>query len=88
MQDYNHINKFLDKFIKLVSKGDLVLNEIVFVVKKNTNFDLTKDNFTFKNGMIKVNTSPLVKGEIMMKKEKILADLRNSLTGTNFLDIK
>lgn len=88
MNDFNHINKFLEKFIKLVSTGDMVLNEIVFMIKKNTNFELKKENLTFKNGYISLKCSPLVKGEIMMKKDKILSDLRESIPTTNFLDIK
>jgi hypothetical protein len=86
--DYNHINKFLEKFVKMVSKGDLVLGEISSVIYKNTNLKIEKENITFKNGFIKINTSPLTKGELLMKKEKILSELRINIPGTNFLDIK
>jgi ribosomal protein S8E len=86
--DFNHINKFLDKFVKMVSKGDLVLGEIASVIYKNTNLEIEKQNILFKGGFIKINTSPLAKGELLMKKEKILSDLRSSMPGVNFLDIK
>lgn len=86
--DYNHINKFLEKFVKMVSKGDLVLSEISSVIYKHTNLKIEKENINFKGGYIKINTTPLAKGELLMKKEKILNELRTNIPGTNFLDIK
>lgn len=72
----------------MVSKGDLLLSEISSVIYKNTNLKIEKENINFKGGYIKINTSPLAKGELLMNKEKILLELRKNIPGTNFFDIK
>lgn len=86
--DYNHINKFLEKFVKMVSHGDLVLGEISSVIFKFTNLKIEKDKIKFKSGIIKIDASPLAKGELMIKKDKILMELRERLPSVIFIDIK
>jgi hypothetical protein len=44
--------------------------------------------FVYKNGIIFLNCSPVVRNEIIMRKEKILKELREQLVSCNILDIK
>jgi hypothetical protein len=87
--EYNQINGFFDKFKKIIYQKQEVKKIITEVVSKNISFDLSDDFFVYKNGIINLRCSHVVRNEILMRKEKILKELKILLDkNTNVLDIK
>lgn len=86
--DYNNINGFFDKFKKIIYQKQETKKIIKEVISKNISFDLDDNFFVYKNGILFLNCSPVVRNEIIMRKEKILKDLKDQLVSFNVLDIK
>lgn len=86
--DYNNISSFFDKFKKIIYQKQETKKIIKEVVSKNISFNLEEGFFVYKNGIIFLNCSPVIRNEIIMRKEKILKELREQLVSCNILDIK
>lgn len=87
--DYNHINGFFDKFKQLIFQKTEIKEIIKKTISENIFFEITDDFFDYKNGIIYLKCSPVVRNEIIMRKEKILTSLKEQLNqNTIVLDIK
>ncbi len=90
--EYNQINGFFDKFKKIIYQKQETKKIITEVFSKNISFDLgtLEDSFfEYKHGIVYLKCSPVVKNEIMIKKEKIIKELKNQLSDSlNIVDIK
>lgn len=86
--DYSKISNFLDKFKKIIFKDEelraVVLNSIFNETKRVVNNDKIK----IKNGIVYIKESPIFLNEIMIKKGKILSNIKNILPNSNIFDIK
>ena len=85
--DYNHIKNFLDKFKNILFQKEEKIKLISLTIKKNTQIDIEEKNIKISGVNIQIKSSPLVKGEILIKKENILKDL-NSVSGFIYKDIR
>jgi hypothetical protein len=87
--DYNHINSFFDKFKKVIYQKEEIKKIIKDIISKNISFEIENNFFNYKNGVIYLKCSPVIKNEIMIHKDKILRELRNELKENfNVLDIR
>lgn len=86
--DYNHITSFLDKFKKILFQKEELKNIVTKIISEEIKYPIEKDKIKFKNGIIFVEGSPVVRNEVMMKKEQILLKAKNFFPQMNFLDIK
>lgn len=86
--DYNHIKNYLDKFRNILFSKDETYRIISEIIQKNTSILIEKKNIQIKGSLIHIKASPLVKGEILMKKDKILSDLSQVLTQVSFKEIR
>ena len=85
--DYNHIKDFLDKFKNILFEKEEKLKLITLAIKSNTKIEIEEKNIKISGTTIQIKASPLIKGEVLMKKDKILKDL-SSLEGFNFNEIR
>jgi len=86
--DYNHITNFLEKFKKLIFQKEEIKNIITKVISEEIFYQLEKEKIKIKNGIIFLEGSPILRNEIMLKKNKILIKLKDLLPNSIFLDIK
>jgi len=86
--DYNHIKNYLEKFKTLLFSKEENLKIISSVIKKNTQIEIEPKLIKTTGNIIQIKSSPLVKNEILMKKEKILADLSSVLENPKYKDIR
>ena len=86
--DYNHIKNYLDKFKNLISTKDEIYQIVEGVIENNISFKVERKFIQIKAPFIYIKSSPMVRNEIMMKKEKILEDIRKLSPTSNIKDIK
>jgi len=86
--DYNHIKNYLDKFKNLISTKDEIYQIVEGVIENNISFKVERKFIQIKAPIIYIKSSPMVRNEIMMKKEKILEDIRKLSPTSNIKDIK
>ena len=82
--DYYHINNFLDKFKKILAVKEAPYDVVIAVIKENLGLKIERSNVKIKGNTIYIQSSPLVKNEILIKKSFILNDL-SKITGQSFL---
>lgn len=86
--DYNHIKNYLDKFKGILFSKEENYKIISNIIEKNI---LTKINTKFiqiKPPFIYIKASPLIRNEILIKKEKILKEMKEFSPESNFKDIR
>ena len=88
LSDYNQINLFLDKFKKILSQGENSKALIVEIISKKISFQIEPQQIKIKGSVIHINGSPMLRNEILMKKEGILSELQLQLTDRRFTDIR
>jgi len=86
--DYNSISGFLDKFKKLLGQSEAVYRVISEIVSKHIKFPIEEKIIKIKGSIIFIKGSPALKNEILIHKQKILADLKELISGRNFTDIR
>ncbi|HLP86894.1 MAG TPA: hypothetical protein VK153_03425 [Candidatus Paceibacterota bacterium] len=86
--DYNHITNFLDKFKKLVNQKEEIKEIVLNTIKEEIPYPIEKESLIIKKGFILINSSPVLRSEILIHKEQIFKKLKILLPDTKFLDIK
>jgi hypothetical protein len=69
------ISQYLEKFKKILTSQEFLINSVVESIKKNCLFDVNPKNIVIKNYSARINERPLVKTSIFLKKKKILEEL-------------
>ena len=88
IMDYNHITNFLDKFKKLIYQKDETKNIVVNTIGEIIAHPIEKELVKIKGVYIYIESSPILRSEILMRKKIILDKLKDLLPSYNFLDIK
>jgi hypothetical protein len=86
--DYNHITAFFDKFKKILTEGDVVRSAIAEVVSKHISITITTTEIKTKGTIIYISGSPVLRNEILLRKEAILTELLLLIPGSRFTDIR
>ena len=86
--EYNQITEFLEKFKKILFKKEEIYKIISQTIFKYTHFELEPKFISIKNAIIYIDTTPIVKSEIFVYKNKILFDLKKEIPENNFSDIR
>lgn len=87
--DYQPISNLFFNLKNLVDfkqkRLDLVVGVVTQIIKK----ELNKDVFLIKNKVIYIKTNPLIKNQILIKKDLILEQINNKLNiKDKIIDIK
>ena len=77
-----HISLFLDKFKNLGLKEFLVKEEISKIIKKICKVEVSSKNISYKDGILTIKGSRMLKSELFMKKQELIKEIENSLTKT------
>jgi hypothetical protein len=86
--DYNQISGFLDKFKKILFQKEEIYKIISKTILKHTHVYLDPSLIKIKNSSIYIESSPIIRSEILVFKNKILLDLKKEIPDTKFFDIK
>lgn len=86
--DFNHIKEYLNKIKETLFLKEEIYRTISFVIEKNISFKIEQKFIKIKGNIIYIKTSPLIKNEILIKKEKILKDLFEINKTISFKEIK
>ncbi len=74
--DYSHISSLFAKQKNILDKHGADARAVVSVIKHHVDCDITEKDLIIKSGSVKIKASPILLGEIFLKKDKILADLK------------
>jgi hypothetical protein len=86
--DYNHITSFLDKFKKLIFQKEEIKEIVIKIISEELHYEVEKQSLKIKGGYIYIESSPILRSEILIHKKQILEKLKTILPNNNFLDIK
>ena len=86
--DYNHIANFLEKFKKILFQGEGINKVIVEIITKKTSYSIELSMIKVKGTIIYLESSPMLRSEILMHKESILIELNKTIPDRNFSDIR
>jgi len=75
-----NIGEYLKKFTKITPPDDFLKEIILEGVKTEIGIDIDKKNITVSGGIVYIKTSPIIKNEIFMKKEKIISIIKEKQT--------
>lgn len=73
------IKDLLEKVNNLMIAGELRKTLAHEVLAKNFNFEIKKEEIEIKNGALFLNIKPIYKNEVFLRKDKVLADLRETI---------
>lgn len=85
--EYN-IKSFLDKFKNIILDKETTIQHILDTIEKETKISLVKNNILLKGSVIYINASPIIKNEILIKKDKIIFFLNQKTLKNKYSDIK
>lgn len=85
--DYSQINGFLEKFKKTLFKKENIYKDILDSILKETGVSLNIDDIKIKGTEIKIKSSPIIKNEILIHKNNILALLIEKQPDSRYTDI-
>jgi len=82
------ISGLLERFKKLIDLDKENKKTISDAIKRHTNEEIKTKDILINQKTLHIKQNPYVKREILSKKTKILADLKNSLINLVIEDIK
>lgn len=85
--DYSSISSFLEKFKNTLFKKETIYKDIISTISKEVGVVLNIDDIKILGTEIKIKGSPVVKNEILIRKNKILELLKNIQPNSIFTDI-
>jgi hypothetical protein len=86
--DYNPINKFLNKFKKLIFEKEETNEVVIKTISEEISHQINENSIKIKNGTIYIDGSPILRNEVLIHKKQILKKLKTLLPNNNFLEIK
>lgn len=82
--DFN-IKDYLNKFKIILKEKDDFYDSIIEIINNVINIKINKNNIKIKNNFIFIKSSPIIKSEIFINKDKILSLLKEK--NINIIDI-
>ena len=86
--DYNQIASFLENFKKTLLKSEHSTKIISEIITKHIASEISPDMVKIKSNIIYIQSSPIVRSEVLIHKQGILSDLTDLLKDTKFIDIR
>jgi hypothetical protein len=85
--DYNPITTFLDKFKKILFKGEENNSIIASVIEKHISSPVEVGMIVVKGTYIHIKGSPMLHSEVLLHKRGILKDISDMIPERKFTDI-
>jgi hypothetical protein len=86
--EYNQIKDYLDKFKNLLFSKEEIYQIVSGVIESNISLKIDIKFIQIKTPFIYIKASPLIRNEILIKKEKILKDIFLLSPDCNLKDIR
>lgn len=86
--DYNHIKDYLGKFKEILFSSEEKSRVVIDVIEHVLSIKIENKNIQIKTPFIYIKASPLIRNEILIKKELILKEILTLLPESNFKDIR
>lgn len=83
-----NINDFLKKFIGIKPPDIFLREKTIISVKEAIGIQVDARQISITNGVIYMKCSPIIKNEIILKKEKILTHINNNEYNHTIVDIR
>ena len=83
-----NISSFLEKFSKNIKTTEIYKKQILEIIQKQTQWDLTSESIELKDYIIYVKSSPAVKNKIFIYKNDIIKEITTSISNIKIVDIK
>lgn len=83
-----HLEDFLKKYADIEPSDKKVKETIIEALKKTLNIELSKDQITYNNKVLRIKASPLVRAQIHTKKAEIISYLKEHLEEKSPKDIR
>ena len=82
-----NISSFLEKFSKNIKSNEVYKQQIIEIIKTNTQISIPEEEIEIKDYIIYTKSSPAIKNKLFISKEKIMSDL-NSVLPIKIIDIR
>ena len=86
--DYNQITTFLDKFKKIFFQKEELKKIVIKTITEEISYKIENNLIKIKNNYIYLDTSPIIRNEILIHKKQILLKLKKNLPNNIFSDIR
>jgi hypothetical protein len=86
--DYNHISSFFDRFKKTLFKNEEYYDGVCLTIRKHISSPIDKKSIKIKNDIIYIQSSPIIRNEVLIHKTGILNDLSSIFPDKKFSDIR
>lgn len=73
-----NIEQYLKRFTLHISGGVVQKEKVIEVVKGVIGVDITKEQIEVKDGILTLKVRPIIKSELMLKKELLLEKLKEA----------
>lgn len=75
-----NIGNFLEKFKNIAAPDKFVKDVLIIVIKDAVGVEVEKDDISVRNGTIFLSIDPVIKNEIILKKNEIMKNLTKKLS--------
>lgn len=76
----NNISKYLERF-NFLGQDKRNLKILIIKTLNDFGFEIKEGNFKIKEGIVYLNISPIIRIEILLKKQKILTEIQKNPIG-------
>ncbi len=83
-----NISQFLDKFKTIGAEGYAARNALSRILKQDYGIDIHIEKIEWKGATLKVNSSPIVKSQIFIKRNHILERVRKEVPSLRIVSIE
>ena len=84
----NNISIYLERFKSVGLKDVMLKKTVVEILKKNFQIEVEQKDISIKDGTITIKTSPILKSEIFINREKIKSAILAQLGSSNLENIR
>lgn len=84
---FNNIGDFLLKRLGPAVAHNAFLLNISNIIKENTGIEISEKKISIKNKILFIKTNPIRKQEILIKKDKLLSDIKDLNYKIEVIDI-
>ena len=82
------VSDYLKKISKFSDDKETLDISVISTFRNVLGIELSLSDFVFKDGILTIKKSPVVKSEIMLKKSKLLKNINSYLNSEKVFDIK
>ncbi|MCE9628480.1 MAG: hypothetical protein K8Q91_00555 [Candidatus Vogelbacteria bacterium] len=81
------VGGFLSKYKKILDKGLLINDVVVLAFKEVLNIKIEKSDIVYKDGIIKIKSSPIIKSEMILQQEALIGYIKEKLPNISIVKI-